>query len=293
MKLYERLCKADVLGPAARLIGPGTDLEYDGTIKLEQKLDPTQPWINARVDPARICGLWTVYFTYYQFIPRACRHCWKIVWTGTTLKQLMRVYEIQTKLAKDYPAKCGVERRAPTGKLGTYQGFWYSPLDKGLAGARKLRKEILEILMREPLLAGPNVVLKRGCTEMEQRYSPSDTWDELAEKFAWDLDETLCDSLFRYKSETRTEPGVMQLHIMKGWIEYAAAHKDPTLSEYTDQAIIRKLMSYERSSHNEKDYPGFKMGEDRRESLGKAEGEGVDGGRATVGRTSGKIDTEF
>ncbi len=293
MKLYEQVCQNDIVGPVTNAIASGIfEVKFDNTIQAEKRIKGEQTiWINNKADPDRNCALWHgIYFTYYQFIPRVCRHCWKIVWVGDTLKQLMTVLDIQEKT--NSIAKCGMETRAHSGCFGRPRGFWYVPLDQGLKGARELHKIVHELLLDVSELKNTNVVLKRGCTEFEGRYPSSDTWDQLAKQFDWDRDEARCDKIIRLKWESRAEPNIIKIQILKGWIEFAAS-LGLDYAEYSDKILTIQTLNYERSNHNEKDYLGLKVGENRREPLGKAEGKSVDGGGDTIGRTSGKIDTEF
>ena len=296
MGLYEELCAADVLGPIEGEIDSGRmqihEIDGQAKILLRKNYLPHGPWVNALISTDRLCPKWVgIYFKFYRFIPKGCRHCWKIVWTGDTFEQLMKINEIQQEMMLE--SKCGIERRANTGKLGKYQGFWYAPLNKGLDGARKLRKELLERLMREPVLGGPNLILKRGCTEMEQQWPPSDKWDEYAEKFGWDRDEALCNAVFVDDHEYKPIPLLMKVNVMKGWMEYAAAHGDETVNKFADKPLIVPLMKYERSIHSGKDYPGYEVGEDRREEMDSEKREDLDGGRSSTGGTKPTLVTEF
>jgi len=301
MALYEQLCAADVLGPINRLLDEGRlkakIVNGELKVKLERMVSGSGPWINTRVGNDRLCAKWLgIYFKFYRFIPKGCRHCWKVVWTGKTIEQLFKIKEIQKEM--DLVSKCGIERRPDTGKLGHYQGFWYTPLDGGLKGARELWRQVKDRLMKEPLLAPVELVLKRGCTEMEHQWHPTDRWDELAAAYMWDRDEALCDSIFEDEYNFWKEPTVVQVSVMKTWIEYAAAHKDPTVEKFCDKSIVHEVLRYDKSIHSERDYPGLEMGEDRQrlseENAGaQEEGTPLDERGPSASRANEAIITEF
>lgn len=294
MALYEELCEIDVLGPVSELLMQGRlKLGYDGKILLERGLLPNQPWLYTKVLTDRKCGKYLqIYFGRYRFIPKVCRHCWKVVWTGDRIEQLFVVMKLQEEFS--CASKCGVEQRAETGKLGKYQGFWYAPIAEGLEGGRKLYNQVVDKLAREKILRGPNIILKRGCTEMEQSWPPSERWDEYAERYKWDRYEGLCDAVFVDSYDYTPEPLIMKIHVLKTWIEYAAAHGDPSVEGFSAKDIILKLMQYQGSVHNEKDYPGLKVGEDKRENMAQAEGEMLDvRGPSRSKSNGGAIITEF
>lgn len=294
MALYEDLCAADVLGPISELLMQGRlKLGYNGKIVLERGLLPNQPWIYTRVLTDRRCGKYLqIYFARYRFVPKVCRHCWKVVWTGDRIEQLFKVMELQEEFS--CASKCGIEQRAESGKLGKYQGFWYAPIVNGLEGGRSLYRQVVDKLTKEKVLMGPEIILKRGCTEMEQTWPPSEKWDEYAERYDWDRDEALCDALFEESSNYAPEPLVMKVHVLKTWIEYAAAHRDPSVGKFCKKDIILKLMQYQGSIHNEKDYPGLEVGEDRREDVAQAKGEMLDVRGCSGSKSNGgAIITEF
>jgi len=175
-----------------------------------------------------------------------------------------------------YVSKCGVETRPATGKMAKYQGFWYAPLEGGLDGARKVYKEVLDRLMRDSIVAPVELVLKRGCTEMEHQWSPSDKWDEYAERYRWDRDEGLCNSVFWPKFEFGKEPMIFEIHVIKKWIEHAAVYNDPTVGKFKETDLLKGVLRYEKSYHAGKDYTGLEVGEGGQASDCKEEGKMLD-----------------
>ncbi len=261
MGRYEELCKIEVLEPIIPILRPRPAwIDADGVVQLYQKILPGSPWMQIRARTDRSCGKWkAIYFDYYKIVPEGCRHCWKVVWTGTTLDQLYKVKEIQEDM--NVISKCGVETRPSSGKLGHYQAFWYSSMKGGLDGARKLHREVADRFAKDKFLGGTEIILKRGCTEMEHYYSPSDSWDKLAEMMGWDRKEKLLDSSFTAPVSTQ-EGGALKTTTEKKWIEYAWEHKDPTVTKeypnkYLERSLIPQLLQYQRSVHSGRDYIGW------------------------------------
>ena len=101
-------------------------------------------------------------------------------------------------------------------------------------------------------------VLKRGCTEMEQQFSPSSKWDEYAEKAQWDLIEQLGDEIVMPYQGPERQPSVVKRNIMTKWIEWGFEHSKATgdfsYKDYIAENMLPELEHYERSVHSPKDF---------------------------------------
>ena len=264
MAIYDDLIFLDILGKIAPGINPKpAEISPTGVITLHGYHPLDDPWLHTGFDVQRDCGLWQVWSQLYSIVPKECRACWKIVWEGRRFDQLWRMMEVQKEMGEKagMVCKCGREGRYYSGKVGFYRAFWYTPLDGGLKGARKLYKEVADWLAKEPLLAGENLELKRGCTEFERMYNPSDTWDDLAKKYAWDVLQMLCDSSYTTNSN-HEQAEIIKTHVKRMWIEWAwqLADKDVTgkyPNKYLEESLENVAMSYQRSIHSEVDYEGF------------------------------------
>jgi len=268
MAMYEELCLIDVLDPMCRELTSERPLiiDEDFQIRLTKLRSPNTPWIGTRGHKERQCGKWRYFFNHWNFIPRGCRHCWKVVWTGETLDQLFQILEIQGE--DNLVSKCGIEIRPYTGKLGYYQAFWYTDLNGGLKGGRELWKKIVDRLARFPLVAGHDVFLKRGCTEMERMFHPSDSWDKLADAGRWDMQEMLCSSVIPDVVAKHDEDGfcpewaAIKVHVKVKWLEWAWEHKDPCATseypnKYFEAPLVAPAIRYNKSIHSEVDYGGY------------------------------------
>jgi len=100
-----------------------------------------------------------------RFIPSECLDCYKVVVRPESLGNLKKLKKLMEQM--DFPSKCGIERRLEVDAI--YGGYWYCEgLDEGL-----LRLDQVEYAL---LGSGMKPFLKRGCTEYEADFGPSNTW---------------------------------------------------------------------------------------------------------------------
>jgi hypothetical protein len=170
----------------------------DGRIDFKKKMMEDVPWLYVKGGRNQNCILWhKIMFNEIHGmakVPIPCQNCWKVVIMPRNLVEMMATWFMQQQM--DRPAKCGTEgERSNTDRL--YGGYWYNnSLDDGLAcyQAVKAQLEHQRIYERElfgvPLSCSfgneylpagsdplPNLIFKRGCTEMEQHCGPSDQWE--------------------------------------------------------------------------------------------------------------------
>ena len=259
---YEELLEGNFLGPIGQAIDSGTlELLPTGRIRMKIKYVTERPWINAGVDPNRACDLWHKwYFGHYGIVPKGCRNCWKIVYKPRDLNELFTVHEAQEVEGKN--SKCGIERRAYSGNEGGYAAFWYADIFGGLAGGREEHKQVK--LLIERLRGRPGeVILKRGCTEMERRFPQSQLWDEASEE--WDAVEELLDERFIPTSYSITEPPELKVLIRQRWIHFAAEHGDLTYLDHTGgQPLVVAPVTYHEGEQDALDFQGDYNGFDSR-----------------------------
>ena len=201
MALYETLTRIDVMEPIAqKLVNRQMEIDPDDQrATIQGKSILPKPWILSGIDTERNCSIWFSFiFENYNLIHPGCRSCWKICYRPRNLDELFFIYKLQQEMKNEfipgtefhYHGKCGVERRAYVGNQGGYSSFWYNPLSCGLETARKIRLAVYDRISKK-INPEPKVILKRGCTEMELSYPPSDNWEEYAKKYDWDEKLTL------------------------------------------------------------------------------------------------------
>lgn len=201
--------------------------EGDRIVYNATSYNPDIPWIFHGHAEDRDCTRWhKVYFRDYKFIPRECFNCWKIVARPKNLRQLFELNELQE--AHALPGKVGVDLRPEAVFKGIFLGFWYCPLGD-LEGAREKYKEIKRSVKGALSLDVP-VILKRGCTEMENAFGPSKDW-VFPEQ--WRMLQDLLDAVFDVRDlNAKEQPGWIKSHVMRFWIEYAHQRGDGTVKDF-------------------------------------------------------------
>jgi len=235
MSLYDQIVAGDILTPIIEHLKRGRFcLHKDGRVTEDMRLAFERPWLTAVVDYERNCSRWLhIYFQIYKIIPKGCRNCWKIAFRPKTLEDAFAVLKLQESMG--VRAKTGLERRGRTGNKGGYSSFWYASLTDGLKRARDIFRTV-ESALYSTLKYTDGLILKRGCTEMEQFsseiFGDSTQWDSRAPMF--DLSEKLLDAVFDIPEQYHGEmPAIVTNYIKRQWIDWAFEHGDETYLKYT------------------------------------------------------------
>ena len=188
------------------------------------------PWIHHGKPADRDCSRWIhIYFSKFGILPRKCLDCWKIVARPKNLRQLFELNELHSRM--ELTGKVGVDMRPEGTYKGIYLGFWYCPLGD-LEGARELQKEVRR-KVRGALSLDVPVILKRGCTEFENRFGSSNDWVQSPRD---KMLEDILDTVIVVKDiEDANQPGWIKTHVMRFWIEYAHQNGDPTVKDFVHQ----------------------------------------------------------
>jgi len=202
---------------------------------------PLEPWIFGLWPRDRTCELWyQIYFIFYSFIPKGCLGCWKVVYRPKTVVALMKIHDLQygKHRKQGIYSKCGMESRKFVS--GLYNAFWYAPLGCGLEDARKFHKKVARDI-RDRVGIQAKVILKHGCTEMEQFTIRafgvgSDKWDELYEKLKWEKLEKRLEGKYRIDNEEKIyRPQDLERdHQKRKCVEWACSWGDETYLQLTN-----------------------------------------------------------
>jgi len=157
----------------------------DGKIDCDRRMDPDPPWAYVEHGTWQNCHLWhKVLFDIIfdqSLVPTDCYQCFKVVVKPRTIVELFAFLKFQQRLA--IPGKCGVEGDRPnTDRL--YGGYFYN---QGVEQGRGCYKYVIGEMEKDNVLSPilkakdrdgypKNIILKRACTEFQQRCGPSDTW---------------------------------------------------------------------------------------------------------------------
>jgi len=247
MAEYEEWSAQDILVPLVDDIKEGRVILKEDKIIIPDSFGCDTPWLHTRLAEDRRCKVWGTYFRLYGLLPRKCQCCFKVVVRLNTLKDLVKMRDVQKEL--NYFSKCGLEIREFVPAL--YGAYWYCPIDGGLEGARLRHREVVAAV-RENFSPAPAVILKRGCTEMELAKGPSDAWvyTEADRQL-----ETLLDSMIEIDEsrEGLDLPEYIERHILRTWVQYAFENGDATYKDFIDHPLVRPVVTYHNSRHGDDD----------------------------------------
>jgi hypothetical protein len=258
----------------------GYHFRTDGKINWERRLQYEAPWYYVKSAHNQDCLFWhTILFEkVYQEnkVPLGCYECWKVVVAPRTLWELFTLLALQLKL--DRPGKCGIEgMRANSNKL--YGGYFYNKsLEEGKETFKLVKEEIesyqtydmrmFDVDLKDlkfhadgdvvPFAIGdvtmkgaPKVILKRACTEFEQKCGPSSQWE-------FDQDDvedevSMRDQFSKEMFASQTNQSI-KAHLMKMWIHHAYKWGDPTYRHFTqDNELFKPCETYHDLSIEECD----------------------------------------
>lgn len=205
--------------------GPFQNIKYD------------VPWIWVGHDPSRICRVWLeIYFKKYGFVSRNCFNCYKIVVRLNHFEDLIKLHAMQIALKKSddrFNGKCGMELRPFAQWKGRYAGFWYTPMigDKVLEVAKEMTT-IVKKWVKDQVNKDLEVILKRGCTEMEEKFGSSEKWKY---EDAFNPFEDQLDELIQIPPNDPDQPKQLKNIILGQWMEHAFVTGDPTIKKFCDK----------------------------------------------------------
>lgn len=243
---YEDWTAQDILAPILEDVKEGRVILKKDKIIIPGNLGCETPWLNTLLANDRHCKVWGDYYhRLYRLVPRKCHYCFKVVVRLTTLRDLMKMREVQKEM--NYYSKCGLEIRDFVSAL--YGAYWYCPIAGGLEGARLRHREVLAAV-RKNFSPAPEVILKRGCTEMELEKGPSHTWvyteaDRRLEK--------LLDDMVEIEESHETLPAYIETRILRTWVQYAYERGDQTYKDFVDHPLVRPVVTYHNSMHEDGD----------------------------------------
>ena len=202
------------------------EIRGDKIVYEYKQVSPDTPWYFHTLERERNCTLWhKILFDKFNILPRGCMNCWKIVARPKNLDELLELNKLQEEMS--LPSKTGVDIRATETYKGIYLGFWYCPLGD-LAQAKELYKEVNR-KVRGALSLDTPVILKRGCTEMENAFGPSHEWVYTPEmRFM----EDLVSSTVEVDELKPPQPSFVRSHVLAFWILYAHRMGDKTARKY-------------------------------------------------------------
>jgi hypothetical protein len=231
MTPYEELRKRDwVKYFEEHFKAGGVRFNKDGKFRVFERLIYDSPWVHSPIsiekDLESSCSLYHEFFANkIGFIHSACHNCYKVVVMPNTVKQLFELCDYQKDI--NLPGKCGIEKRTYVPRL--YGGYFYNQgLEMGRECHNLVKKGIHSLISKDI-----DVILKRGCTEFEMQYGPSDKWEIVPEQ---DEYEKKFEEVFVSDAAVPTEmPDYVIANVKCKWLHFAAEAKPPdyTYKEFT------------------------------------------------------------
>lgn len=236
------------------------------------------PWFYVRPDDSKDCGFWhNIIFDIYEMFPVGCLDCWKVVVRPRTLTELFKLLVYQKDVYDSY-CKCGIELRKYV--HGNYGGYFYNnSLEEGLQCYERVRTGINQYISPDV-----PVILKRACTEYEMKFGDSSKWEDIVENGIYEKDgvrlttrsgENLLDRTQRVKNNvdiiekskevtegcSSIQPQMVQISVMRSWMEHAYAIGDPTAFDHNDgKPFYGPPTTYHNNkNHDFKKYKGIKI----------------------------------
>jgi hypothetical protein len=221
---YWKLQKLDIIEPILPLLNAkelivGTD----NLIRSPQNaLSYNDPWIHIITTGGRRCYQWNrILFHCYGMLPLGCTKCWKVVVRPKTLADLFVMHELMVQMNRE--SKLGTELRPHVhGLYGCY--FYNNSIEQGQESYHSVRKAVDKFLGKDT-----GVLLKRGCTEMEHKFGPSNQWTLTEQDVA--RQEYILSAFADPGQYEQSE--MVKLHVARRWIEYACMNGDETYLRFT------------------------------------------------------------
>ena len=246
--LYGLWKKQDIITLVYEHIASGLlQLDYEtGKLFVVAKPDLDSPWYFVRPKSADWKGPMDCY-RYHTMLnrlmgvmPSKCLSCWKVVVAPKTLRDMWKWREVMEEMGRH--CKCGIETRPIVGRLyGSY--FYNQSQEQGL----ECLETVLEAIERSGIevipLQGHKAILKRGCTEFEDDFGPSDKWeDQITDEMRWK--EEMIDNYFISPPHYEATD-MMKLRLFRSWVEFAFDRGDQTSEDFInpeDQDVSTKFV---------------------------------------------------
>jgi hypothetical protein len=191
-----------------------------------RQLTGDTPWCHAKNTFHKHCGLdHSIIFNNFNIIPPRCQECWKVTVTPNTVNQLFQLEQLQR--LQNVPCKCGIEIRDYTPKF--YGGYYYTnSLDEGRERWEQVRKDINDNIEDGKDI---DVILKRGCTEMEMIKGSALFWHTT------DEEAHICEMVEGFVDGPRDntqQSELLKTHVKMKWLLWAHMNGDFTYLPYNN-----------------------------------------------------------
>jgi hypothetical protein len=238
--------EADVYGRLSQVQALGFKWEpITGKLKNmgDRYIKSETPWIHNGPDAFKMCGKdHGVVFNGFGFIPEGCMRCWKVCLGVKDFHNTRKLNDYQQTCGMS--CKCGMELRDYTPKhWGGY--FYNNSFDEGMDCYEKVKKDLDDHLGEENY----QVILKRGCTEMEFIVGPSPLWhitDQQRDIYQ------MIDNFVVVESSRLPQNDIVKNNVNMKWMLWAHANGDMSYKEYNGgESLFPAYVSYEDRNREE------------------------------------------
>lgn len=161
-----------------------------------------------------------IIFDTFRILPSHACDCWKVTVRPRTFEELWQLLTMQKKL--NLPSKCGIEPRNEV--PANYGGYFYNlTLDEAKECYDMVRKRV-----DERISLNIDVIIKRGCTEMERAFGPSDNWKLFDDQMEFENNMKELFEEWVYNPETIPMTQEMEDAIIFVWKQFAHSRGDMT-----------------------------------------------------------------
>ena len=237
LTLYEQLYKEDWTRFFIPNMNAGrASFDENGKFTDKHLLSKETPWLFNKalsISPRLIMNKCTEYHDYFademEFVHSRCQECWKVVVNLQTVEQLFTMRDLQQGHFKDVACKCGIELRPYVLKL--YSAYFYT---NSVEEGRKQWKEVQEVVHKQ-ISPKIKVTLKRGCTEFENKFGPSDQWKVVPEQLRYE--EKFKDVFITDYGPAIEFPDYLISYVKRKWLHWASDHYDVTVWKWIGEGV--------------------------------------------------------
>lgn len=209
----------------------------DGKVTKMVRQDHKTSWVFVKRCKERQCALkYSVLLAQFGVIHSECYNCWKVVVRPRNVKELFMMKDLMEYM--DRNGKLGRDERPWTsGLYGAY--FYTDSYEEGLFRLNEVRKNVAKHI--SPHIS---VKLKRGCTEMESKRGPSNTWKYTNDDLYW---QRRVEDKFDIPNHDFPQDKDVQIYVMRQWLEKAWKEGDrDNFREFNwGMDLVTDLISYD------------------------------------------------
>ena len=200
--------------------------------------DLDSPWYYINIQYRDCTRLHEIMYGYCHILPSRCLECWKVVVAPRTLAELWKLKGLMERMNRF--SKCGIELRKYAGR--PYGAYFYN--DSVFLGRECYR--IVREAVSDEISPDMPMLLKRGCTEFEREFGPTDQWEHALTPQSLQAEKLIMEYVEAVKPDPR--PDHLNNRTFRLWVEHAFERGDSTWKEFCDNPdqfpLLTKPVTY-------------------------------------------------